>query len=423
MSEIGLNQDAELLSLKAKAISPKIRSICAQFDQLLDAIIKDVNEYIIEQEDEFILNCVQKSALKTIQDFLQFVDKNAELSLIGTGRLLGNLTNLCPSLKVVILAPKLLKKDIINEFISSNKIEPEWQEVKTKLEQKTSEIFRIWITKQKSNLKLANLTNDPNDNLKLMLSWEIIEISEQGEDDQIVKSKIRVPQNLSLTLFETLFKFCQSCHQVGIHSMPLNIQNELCQEAALSLAQVYQDFCCQNEKLTQNLALQFHFDVQFISQAMTNCQDKLKVQDKCLEIMSKLENHIDPFDLSVFSPYLSANVKRCILRHQSLLSVIIPNDKYTLLASMKASIPPKIEQQSDHNVMIMAPSCSRFALLPLMTSTNHSRGRELIKQKTLTASNISKVSSSPQRKRSKSPVAKAANSFFEAMSNSWFGTK
>ena len=49
MSEIGLNQDAELLSLKAKAISPKIRSICAQFDQLLDAIIKDVNEYIIEQ--------------------------------------------------------------------------------------------------------------------------------------------------------------------------------------------------------------------------------------------------------------------------------------------------------------------------------------------------------------------------------------
>ena len=34
--------------------------------------------------------------------------------------------------------------------------------------------------------------------LKMMPAWDTIEISEQGEDEQVIKSKIRVPQHLSL---------------------------------------------------------------------------------------------------------------------------------------------------------------------------------------------------------------------------------
>ena len=110
--------------------------------------------------------------------------------------------------------------------------------------------------------------------------------------------------------------------------------------------------------------------------------------------------------------------------------------RFALLASMKASIPPVIKQsqaslnghfdhQNEHNVMILAPNCSRFSLLPV-TSSHSQRGRDKSSAKTLTASNINSktsVTSMKERKRSKSPVARAANSFFEAMSNSWFGTK
>merc|ERR1712223_1993280 len=116
---------------------------------------------------------------------------------------------------------------------------------------------------------------------------------------------------------------------------------------------------------------------------------------------------------------------------------MIPNDRFSLLSSMKASIPSVSKQnqglnghfdhQSEHNVMILAPNCSRFSLLPV-TSSHSQRGRDKTSAKTLTASNLhssktSITSSTATRKRSKSPVARAANSFFEAMSNSWFGTK
>ena len=103
---------------------------------------------------------------------------------------------------------------------------------------------------------------------------------------------------------------------------------------------------------------------------------------------------------------------------------------------MKASIPSVSKQnqglnghfdpQTEHNVMILAPNCSRFSLLPV-TSSHSQRGRDKNSAKTLTASNLNSktsiTSSTATRKRSKSPVARAANSFFEAMSNSWFGTK
>ena len=371
------------------------------------------------------------------------------ISEIGIGRLLQALPDLCPALRTCCLAPKLLKIEDLNahqDFMflnksSTSKAEPEWQNLKLKLESKANDFFKLWISSVIKNLKedlSKALVNHPEANLKLMPAWDTIEISEQGEDDQIVKSKIRVPQHLSFPAYENISKFCKICHKAGIHSLPMQIQNELSQSAALTLSQVYRDFCNVNTKLTQNLAFQLHFDVQFFMLILIS-HDHLSITDECQKVLNTLENHIDPFDFSVFSPYVSAHVKKCVLRHQSLISVMIPNDKYTLLSSLKASIPAKannnqlnghhIDQPSDHNVLNLAPNISRFSLLPIVTSGGHPRGRGEKVNKTLTASNLPQNSAIPinksgaTRKRSKSPVAKTANSFFEAMSNSWFGTK
>jgi len=105
--------------------------------------------------------------------------------------------------------------------------------------------------------------------------------------------------------------------------------------------------------------------------------------------------------------------------------MIIPSDRFSLMASMKSSIPLTTSDQVDHNVMHMT-STPRLTLLPVMKRDSRP------KAKTLTASNLpqqnhhfhreNNVNKAKERKRSKSPAQKAAN-FFEAMSNSWFGGK
>ena len=91
----------------------------------------------------------------------------------------------------------------------SKATEPEWQDLKTKMENKASDLFKVWIQSVISRLKrdlerkLMLCEGSENDtfaenNLKMMPAWDTIEISEQGEDDQVIKSKIRVPQHLSM---------------------------------------------------------------------------------------------------------------------------------------------------------------------------------------------------------------------------------
>lgn len=41
---------------------------------------------------------------------------------------------------------------------------------------------------------------------------------------------------------------------------------------------------------------------------------------------------------SVFSPYMSEHVKRCLMRSQTIFGVLIPSDRFSLFASMKASM-------------------------------------------------------------------------------------
>lgn len=432
MSEMSLNNQG------SSVVSPTVKNMCLQFNELLEAIIKDINDYLENdvENDDFILISVQKWVIHNMEEFIDYVDKH-QVSAMGTGRLLQAIPDLCPSLRTCSLAPKLLKKDIMTDY-SFNKTksnEPEWQALKTKFMDKANDLFKIWIASVSQQLETKlkeKLVNESKTNLNMMLNWDCIDISEQGEQGQVVKSKIRVPQHLSLPAFESMMYFCSACHQIGVHSLPMSIQTELSQSAAMTMTNTYNDFCQQNPKLTQNVALQLHFDIQFFMQVMIS-HDSIKITDQCQQVLNHLENHIDPFDFSVFNPFIEAHVKRCVLRHQNLLSVMIPNDKFALMASLKASIPSQVssnghhhsDQQNEHNVMIMVPNCSRFALLPVMVNQ---RGREA-KSKTLTASNLPSIvqnssrSSIKERKRSKSPVAKAANSFFEAMSNSWFGTK
>lgn len=473
-SESGLNNsDEKLLALKARAYSPTIQETCGQFDSMLQKLVDDLKSYVnleknktrflssfhdeekretepfsLELDNEKILIFVQTTIQSSIQSMIGHYSKSKE-DTVGLGRMYQAIPELCPALHSCAAAPKLLSLDDPNAagYFCQNKSgknsDPEWQDIKAKLDQESCRLYNIWIqtlrTELKANLEMGLVSSDSDaeSDLKLFSVWESIEISEQDETGKTLKSTIRVPQNLSLNGHKSLLKYCRAAYKVGPHSLPPSVQLNLSQEAALAMGQVYHEYCCTNEKLTQNVALQLHFDLQIVIQSMAS-RDQKGVATKCQEAMDKLEAHIDPFDLSVFSPYMAANVKKSILRDQVLLAVLIPSDRFSLLASIKASSSLQQEQQQDHNLMRLScnKSVARFPLLPLSNSSNSqkrsSRGDANKSRNTLSAANLQQPtknsasggkSGGNTRKRSKSPVARAAGSFFEAMSTSWFGGK
>ena len=213
----------------------------------------------------------------------------------------------------------------------------------------------------------------------------------------------------------------------------------------------------QNVRITQNVALQLYFDVQFILQCMTS-RDNKETSSFCQQVISNIEQHIDPFDLSVFSPYIATNVKRCVLKYQALYGILIPVDKYTLLTSMKAALPQApmsssmlqpggiggAGQSSECSIQLSNFS-QRFPLLPIATkkpdnsrigaresnrvsasvpkrnNDNSSERDSRSKTKNLEGAAYGGDNTTRTKKRDKSPVNKAWSAF-EEMSNKWFGT-
>jgi hypothetical protein len=513
------NEDQKsLLTLKARAFTPAVQNMCLGFNGMLETAINDLNEYIrssslnveaaaamtnggttnffhlylengerndheddepfvLDLDNDAILKFMQQSITQHMDSLLAFVTKHVnDWSKVHTGRLFQAMPELCPALRTCTSAPKLLMVNkLSNDYVmfnnqskssasasssSSGKSDPEWQEMKAKLEEKAKQLFSQWVQSQvailKSDITESLTTCNGSNSMAIMPTWDNIEISEEAEEGgKTLTSTIRVPQQLSVSAFAAFVSFCRQIYTVGPHSLPMTTQSAISQEAALAFSQAYNDHCGQvDQKLTQNVALQLHFDLQFVSQGMISRDKKGPVANLCQEALTSLEAHIDPFDYSVFAPYISGHVKRTILRNASIFSAIIPSDRFALLASMKSSIPASTPssrlssgttsvmangcfEQHEHNVMLLSASCGRFALLPVSSSVHgghRGRGRDVKRgggANSLTASNLTSArspmtasaSSSAARKRSKSPVARAAGSFFEAMSTSWFGGK
>ena len=205
ISEAGLNdaKGNELLKLKARSFTPNVQDVCKQFNEMLQTTVGDLKEYVdnadeensrtngsdsvaplfssdflitsgsgngssdenrnetkepfaLDSDNDFILKCLQKCVIANMDNFMQYVSKHPnELSAISTGRLLQALPDLCPALRNCILAPKLMIKPKNDEFMmfnhtkstsfSASKIDPEWQNLKTKMDQEADHLFDHWV--------------------------------------------------------------------------------------------------------------------------------------------------------------------------------------------------------------------------------------------------------------------------------------
>ena len=227
------------------------------------------------------------------------VSKRTEVNLIELGRLYQAMTELCPAIQKCVEAPILAEggeKTGMMRGVSYLRGTPEWNQVKKVLEDESNRYFILWVGQLVSGLKL-DLSNHLTDNLGLfsLAEWDVSEISEEAEDGTQVRSVIRVPQYISVGLHSALAAFVRCAHVAGPHALPPSVQLSLTQDCAASVVEAYFRFS-EQRKLIQNVALQLHFDIQFVLQCMVS-RDNRSLSSVCSSTLASLEKHIDPFDM------------------------------------------------------------------------------------------------------------------------------
>ena len=201
---------------------------------------------------EFVENSMSTSLTKMLNDVNVLVkDEQIQLKVDESGlneryvvmaRICQAVPELSPSLENCCTASEYFRQENLRDFyenndylgelknlsIKSSKISDErHQKLKDVNESfvKTCAFLLIsWIemigTIMINQLK-ANLTNAVKDNLNMLPQWEAVEISEEGEDNKQVKSTIRIPGQISVSLFQVIHQYAHSIYSVGSHNLPI----------------------------------------------------------------------------------------------------------------------------------------------------------------------------------------------------------
>lgn len=283
-------------------------------------------------DNETILKFAQKTCQDSIGKMVAEIaagKRNDEsVNFVEVGRIFSAMTELCPAVQRCVEAPTAAKDTdmSVSRGLTALRSSPEWTSVKKVLDEESNRYFNLWIAQLVSGLKfdILNLLTD-NFGIHSLAEWESSEISEEAEDGTQVRSVIRVPQYVSVGLHSALATYVHRAHSAGPHALPPQVHLSLSQEAASTVVAAYLEYS-EQRKLVQNVALQLHFDVQFLIQCIVSRDNRL-LSTSAASTLSSLEKHIDPFDLSVFSPFMSENVKRCVVRSQTIFGLLIPTGK------------------------------------------------------------------------------------------------
>ena len=345
-SEVGLNDSGKgntdnnnnnnQLSMKTKAFSPAIQTVCQKLNVSLQKLLEELYEYVdsgtsndkdkssridplaflndqagqsgresepfsLTLDNETILKFAQRTCIESVSKMVAKVsEKKEEVNLIELGRFYAAVTELCPAIQKCVEAPLVADGDNAGmRGVTNLRGTPEWIQVKKVLEDESNRYFVLWIGQLVTVLK-NDLTNFLTDNFGLdsLAEWDSSEISEEAEDGTQVRSLIRVPQYISVGLHSALAAFVHRAHLAGPHALPQSVQLSLTQQSAAAVIDAYLKFS-DRQKLLQTVALQLHFDVQFVMQCVVS-RDNRSVSTLCASTLTSLEKHIDPFDLVTF---------------------------------------------------------------------------------------------------------------------------
>ncbi|XP_077589883.1 conserved oligomeric Golgi complex subunit 1 isoform X1 [Stigmatopora nigra] len=316
-------------------------------------------------------------------------------SVLFMARLCHSMGELCPNLKQCIMGQpsgcvatekvalrQSKKLGKANAATPVSAAQAKWAELKEELLKCSKEAYRIWTTtfskKLMEEFATALLADSAGAILANATHWEDLEIQEEAESGSSVTSKIRLPVQPSLYVHSLLFQLCVEVNKVGGHTVPEATMQELLQMCLDQTLQHYQTLTQQVPKenafpMTQNRALQLMFDLRYLYTTLSAQIEEGKscksYQDpRMQQICDWLENHIDPFDLDVFSPGLNANLNRLSQRTSVL---------YGLVTGSEKSFTPQsssVNSQEPYNILPMSNTQIRFGLLPIsMSDTRKSK--------------------------------------------------
>eukprot|EP00088_Acartia_fossae_P050065 TRINITY_DN5582_c0_g3_i1.p1 TRINITY_DN5582_c0_g3~~TRINITY_DN5582_c0_g3_i1.p1 ORF type:complete len:972 (+),score=173.75 TRINITY_DN5582_c0_g3_i1:67-2982(+) len=478
----------EGLSLKCAGWSPAVKSMCSRLEENLAAIWKEICDIgkveIIANQDgeitqgpfdrqvdhELILahyRQVLTSSLANLVDSLtaeenpakDLEEKSAQAAVekstkdspensargLFLARSLQSIPGLVSTLHTSLQSKENSYSVLVQKLSDASKTEF-WSWASTLLKTFEEVIQRL------------SLSEDP---LSLLPAWDTVNIQESSEAGSI-SSTIRIPSCPSAQLLAALHNLSVSLHSAHPATIPPDILNRISVAVCEIVFQKFSSLLTSQAKLTQVVALQMEFNVQFLVTMFLSRDFKDKFSSQISDIQSRISSNIDPFDQSVFCEHMTARVKRTCTRELSCLSPLVPKDRVEIIVGFKSTSTTSSSSQDVSNIMNLNPSPpSRFQLLPMATPS--STGGNLSSRKLLDAAitpggksgsrsprtpnynnnslhpNNSKTPSTTpyadakklaaattpsggsSRKRDKSPVAAAAASFFGSMGSSWFG--
>lgn len=232
--------------------------------------------------------------------------------------------------------------------------------------------------------------------LRLVMEFQTVDLPDVGE--------VTVPIALSPPLQSILFDISSCLAEASVaHLLTKKIRKRLDEHVSHRMAQLI------GERV-EELKDSWHLPSRSTLQVLFDCQliGAMFPSERMRSVCSSIESHLDPFDVSLLSPLLAANVKLVYTRTQVLFSCLVADT----LSSKEVQLPQSFSKIQDVSVHIEQPS--RIPMVPRLDRTmngDKKNGGARLKN--------NKYLANPQQGSSKSTPSLSA--FYDRISSSWFG--
>lgn len=228
-------------------------------DESINDECRSNRPFLLEQDHNAILQFVEDSTLKTVSEMLESITLKVKEEMrphctgrsncyVFMARICQAVPELCTSLESCASASSKLQSQNALEAFPGNDYLGELKHlsnknVKTKYESnaKLRKVYEhffetctflliSWVNSLgivlKNEIKLF-LSNDKEANLSLLPQWEEIEITEENEEGKQIKSTIRVPNQISVGLYQALCQHVNAIYSIGSHNLPSQVQDAI----------------------------------------------------------------------------------------------------------------------------------------------------------------------------------------------------
>ena len=380
------NKQSHRLLMKVKGFTPAIVDLCNKIDGNLELLFTDLKLYLggisdvrelrrvknIDPDHQKIVLYLRECSKENISTLITSIksskfNKTAE-NCIMIARLLQAVSELCPNLKLCF-SGHLLEPSFLRDPTKDDDGDKEWSSICGLLEEESIRFWCMWMENFVNEWKPLERTIDLNVMLKDFPCWDTITIEEKDESENIVKSQIHIPSQLSLSVQCWTYDIITSLNRIVPHTLPKSIHMSIVDKMVENLYDRYQslsvdDFINGNQKA----AWQFFLDIKVLMILFIGRDNKI-MSEKFQQLVNHFKSIIDPFDFDVFYQFVNKNIKRNAARLQHGLGCLVPNMEH--LQTILANHNMTSAHDKDPNILTMSSTTTTigwFPLLPVITT-------------------------------------------------------